>query len=746
MAQNEANAGYTFYPEFEEAVILYRGVVSIRIGQGQTVDGITYKQGFLYAEYVDGLVQEIGPVSSFADAVQNGMAGAGTPYPTLASWIQHIIDTTQNALDAEGYAVGTHAGVEVVSPDPAFHNNAKYYAEERAKKWAIGNGTDTDPTTTNNARYLASQAAKWATGGTGGTPGDQNNAKWYSQQAAASASSASEDAGTATTKASQASTSATNAATSALSAEAWATGSSGGTASATNNAKYWSQQANAWATTKANDNAKYYSQQAMKWANFGTDGAEPSASNNAKEYAHNAELSNISAENWATGGTGGTASATNNAMYWSGQSSDSAETAEKWATGQTGGTPTAQNNAKAYATQAYGSESNAAGSASAAAASEGNAAQSALNAAGSASNAAESAQKAELWATGATGGTPGAQNNAQYWADEAHNWTNLKQNDNAMYYAQSSLASAGNSAESALQAESWTKGTRAGQPDLERQNASTVNAQNYANEAKLWANFGSEGNTPTAQNNALYHAERALDYKEDAEAWAVGEINGEPVPQYDPNHNNNAKYWSGQAADSATAASTSESNAQGYSAAASGSASAAAGSASNALTSEQTAAQWATGGTSGTPSATNNSLYYASQAAASAASIQSAQISTEYMASFNGTTHPAADDPNWSSTPVPEKGRYFWSKITYLWLDNSTSTSYYVTYVGTDGVGSVNSVNGKSGNVTLDTTAIYLDATIQDPVLLSTKLTELETNVITTAQIDALFEPEEVIT
>ena len=46
-----------------------------------------------------------------------------------------------------------------------------------------------------------------------------------------------------------------------------------------------------------------------------------------------------------------------------------------------------------------------------------------------------------------------------------------------------------------------------------------------------------------------------------AEAWAVGERNGEAVPDTDPTYHNNSKYYSGLAGDSATAAALSEQHA-----------------------------------------------------------------------------------------------------------------------------------------------------------------------------------------
>ena len=92
-------------------------------------------------------------------------------------------------------------------------------------------------------------------------------------------------------------------------AEAWATGGSGGTPSATNNAKYYSDHAN---------------EQAQAWATGGS-GGTPSATNNAKYYS---EQANAIAQQWATGGSGGTPSATNNAKYYSEQAAASAATFE----------------------------------------------------------------------------------------------------------------------------------------------------------------------------------------------------------------------------------------------------------------------------------------------------------------------------------------------------------------------------------------------------------------------------------
>ena len=94
-------------------------------------------------------------------------------------------------------------------------------------------------------------------------------------------------------------------------------------------------------------------------------------------------------------------------------------------------------------------------------------------------------------------------------------------------------------------------------------------------------------------------ASAAEDSAEDAEAWAVGQINGSDVPNTDARYHNNSKYYAGQASTSATNAGNSE---------------------TNAATSETNAEAWAVGErngtpvTSGDPAYHNNAEYYADEA------------------------------------------------------------------------------------------------------------------------------------
>ncbi len=108
-------------------------------------------------------------------------------------------------------------------------------------------------------------------------------------------------------------------------AEDWATGGSSGTPTATNNAKYYSEQAASSASdaSTAETGAQTAMLEAARWASGNTPGT-PSSSNNAKKYAEDAAASAAVSEGWATGGTGGTSSAANNAKYYSEQSAASA--------------------------------------------------------------------------------------------------------------------------------------------------------------------------------------------------------------------------------------------------------------------------------------------------------------------------------------------------------------------------------------------------------------------------------------
>lgn len=93
--------------------------------------------------------------------------------------------------------------------------------------------------------------------------------------------------------------------------------------------------------------------------------------------------------------------------------------------------------------------------------------------------------------------------------------------------------------------------------------------------------------------------------------------------------------------------------------------------------------------------------------------------STTYQNSTSASTIPTGE---WSLTPAPEKGKYLWSRIQFNWGTGSSSYLYVVSYVGTDGEGAVELVNGYYGTVVLDAGDINVDKNAQTPVTVATAL------------------------
>ncbi len=90
--------------------------------------------------------------------------------------------------DAEAIALGTRGGVPVGSSDPYYHNNAAWYASQASASATDANAAKVAAQGAQDAAETArDKSAQWATGGTTGTPGAENNSKYYAEQAAASA-------------------------------------------------------------------------------------------------------------------------------------------------------------------------------------------------------------------------------------------------------------------------------------------------------------------------------------------------------------------------------------------------------------------------------------------------------------------------------------------------------------------------------------------------------------------------------
>lgn len=159
----------------------------------------------------------------------------------------------------------------------------------------------------DEAEAARDKSAQWATGSTTGTPGANNNAKYYSEQAAAqaaaaatkaseAASSAADAAGSATTasaKAGEAAASATAAAGSATTASQQATAAAGSATTAGTKANEASESANNAATAKtaaqAAQTAAEAAQTAAETAQGEAEDAAASVSESAAQIATNTE-------------------------------------------------------------------------------------------------------------------------------------------------------------------------------------------------------------------------------------------------------------------------------------------------------------------------------------------------------------------------------------------------------------------------------------------------------------------------
>lgn len=667
---NNSSGVYTFYPQFSDYVTLYRGVVEVFIGDGIKGQNI----GNLYAVYITGEVQDIGPVSSYAVAVSEGYAGPGTDFPTPESWVAHIIETTQNAQTAKDEANRSAmwaAGISTGDGSPT--NNSRSWAEV-SKSYTEGTDLNDQPVLSrehDNALYYKDLSRDWAIKSTDIETG-LGSSKTYAE----------------------------NSRENNLQSESWAKGTRDGSAdterpnASTDNAQYYNNQAKGWATgdgSHQSKNAKEYSLQAESWTkgtrNGSADAVRTDASiDNAKKYS---EVSNA----WAETGTD-LPSGSKSSKEWAIDASNSSVSAEEWATGRTGATYTTGNSAK------------------------------------------EQADRAAVWAVGDSTGDGNSTNNAKYWAEQA--------SDSATV-ASTKAAEASTSADNASQSE--------------------MNAQTSETNAKT-----SENNAATSEINAKSSEDNAAD---SATAAALSEQNAASSENNAATSEQNAAVSEQNAASSESNAATSETNAAT-------SETNAAASASNALVSERNASsseQAAASSEQNAAQSESNALQYkndaedAKEAAETAQekaeaamshypriasnknwetwdpdneqwndtgykSIAEATIVYSYQNSTSGTVPPTGA---WSSTPDPQTGRFLWMKMTYSWTNGSVDYFYNVSYIGANGDGSVDSVNGMGGDVILDGTNMHIDNNAQTKETVYAGFARIGT-VITNAEIDALFQ------
>ena len=134
-----------------------------------------------------------------------------------------------------------------------------------------------------------------------------------------------------------------------------------------------------------------------------------------------------------------------------------------------------------------------------------------------------------------------------------------------------------------------------------------------------------------------------LPYVYEAEAWAKGTKDGEPVSITDPQYHNNSKYYSEQAGNFAGAAADSEDNA--------------AISETNAQTSAEDSEAWAVGTTDPTHPAYNNDAKHWAEAAAAVVGIGIATTTTPGIVKPDGTTVTVDPDGTIHSAGIEIQGK-----------------------------------------------------------------------------------------
>ena len=296
----------------------------------------------------------------------------------------------QYMLEAEAWAKGTKNGVAVGSGDPQYHNNSKYYSEQAASS-------------ASTATTKASQASTSATNAANSATAAANSATASANSATASAGSAS----TASTKASEASTSATNAANSATAAANSATASAGSASTASTKASEASTSASNAATSATNA-----ANSATAAAGSATNAA--SSASTASTKASQASTSATNAANSATAAAGSASAAADSASVASAKASQATASATEAAT--------SEYNAASSANDAARSATTATTKASEASTSAISAAASASSAAASANDAEDFSEESEAWAVGQKNGVDVPVGDATY-----HN--------NSKYYA-----------------------------------------------------------------------------------------------------------------------------------------------------------------------------------------------------------------------------------------------------------------------------------------------------------------------
>lgn len=183
-------------------------------------------------EEAEQAIQAASDAKDYRDAAQGYASDASDSAFAAAGYAGNAADAAADAglkaLKSEGFAVGQQAGEDVASGSPYYHNNAKYYKEQAEDSATAASGSASDASGSasdalgykndaadyataaggsasdalgykNAASDYSQNSEAWAVGQKNGVdvpssdPTYHNNAKYYAEQAAGSASAAVED-------------------------------------------------------------------------------------------------------------------------------------------------------------------------------------------------------------------------------------------------------------------------------------------------------------------------------------------------------------------------------------------------------------------------------------------------------------------------------------------------------------------------------------------------------------------------
>lgn len=156
--------------------------------------------------YMQGAEAASGDATTAKNAAE-GYASTASAKATAAAYSEYnaglaagassdyALVSQDHSEDSEAWAVGTKNGTDVPATAEQYNNNAKYYADQAETQ--VGDASASATAAASSATAAAASAVSaeaWATGGSGGTASATNNAKYYSEQAAASAATLTLDA------------------------------------------------------------------------------------------------------------------------------------------------------------------------------------------------------------------------------------------------------------------------------------------------------------------------------------------------------------------------------------------------------------------------------------------------------------------------------------------------------------------------------------------------------------------------